>query len=119
MRESQLKLAAPTSLKTPPARPVAQSFLVSGSVVIASDFYKSLGAQLKTLVGGRLMTLETLVERGRREAILRMREQAAAQGAHIVMNVKIETSTITRSERKASMPSVEVLAYGTAVVFSG
>ena len=118
-REGSLQLAVLTNLKSVPDRPVAQTFLVMGSVVIASDYYKTFGAQLKNLVGGRLGTLETLVERARREAILRMREQAAAYGAQLVLNVRLETSTITRSERRTSMPSVEVLAYGTAVVFSG
>ncbi len=116
-REAAMTIAIPTSMKTPPDRPIAQSFLVTGSVVIASDYFKTFGANLKTLVGGRLGTLETLVDRGRREAMMRMREQAAAYGAQLVLNVRMETSTITRSQGKASMPSVEVLAYGTAVVF--
>jgi len=114
-RENRLRLAIPTNLKQAPDRPVAQAFLVSGSVVIAADYYQTLGAQIKKLVGGRLGTLETLLERSRREAILRMREQAAWQGAHLVLNVRLETSSISEG---AGMPRVEVLAYGTALVFA-
>lgn len=116
-RERAASSAIPTNLKMMPDQPVAKSFLVIGSVVIASDYYKTIGARLKAIVGGRLRTLETLMDRGRREAIMRMREQAAAHGAHLVLNVRLETSTITRSARRTSMPSMEVIAYGTAVVY--
>lgn len=118
-REARLALAVPTNLKTVPSRPVAGSFLVMGSVVIASDFYKTFGARLKSMVGGRLGTLETLMERGRREAVLRMREQAASYGAQVVFNVRLETSTIVSSQGRNSMPGIEVMAYGTAVIFKG
>ncbi len=117
-RDGRPGLSTATNLRTPPETAVRASFLVMGSTVIASDYYKTLGARLKTLVGGRLGTLESLVERGRREAILRMREQAASAGAQLVINVRIETSTIARSDRAAAMPSVEVLAYGTALVLA-
>ncbi len=85
-----------------------ESFLCNSSVVIASDAFKSFGASLKTLVGGRLRTLETLLDRARREALVRLREQAAAGGADIVLNVRIETTMVMKK-------SPEVLAYGTAV----
>jgi len=116
-REARLAgVAVPTNLKNPPGGTIVGSFLVIGSVVIASDYYKTIGANLKSLVGGRLTTLETLMERGRREAILRMREQAAGHGAQMVLNVRIESSTIASARGRASMPSVEVIAYGSAVV---
>ncbi len=117
-RESRLSLAIATNLKRPPPdRTVTSSFLVSGSVVIASDYYKTFGANLKTMIGGRLGTLETLMERGRREALLRMRESAATHGAQMVFNVRLESAAIASGGRQ-SMPSIEVLAYGTAVVFA-
>ena len=80
--------------------------------MIASDYFKTFGAQLKRIFGGRLRTYETLIERARREAIQRMRSQAAAHGADIVMNVRLETSRIIKS-------AVEVIAYGTAVKRQG
>lgn len=86
-----------------------------GSVVIASDYFKFFGASLKTLVGGRLRTLETLLDRGRREALLRVREQAAGMGADVVLNVRLETAIIMRGGRNRPYPAAEVLAYGTAV----
>lgn len=101
--------------RIPAGMTVESSQFVIGSVVIASDYFKFVGANLKTLVGGRLRTLETLLERGRREALLRLREQAATSGANMVMNVRLETSVIMRSKKSRSSPAAEVVAYGTAL----
>jgi uncharacterized protein YbjQ (UPF0145 family) len=57
---------------------------------------------------------ESLVDRARREAILRMKEQAIERGAVVVTNVRIETSSISKGQGKA-IGSIEVLAYGTSV----
>jgi len=92
--------------------------MVCGNVVISIDFFKKFVAGLRTIVGGRVSSYETLIDRARREAILRMKEQAAAQGANYIFNVKMETSSISKGRRN-SIGSVEVLAYGTAVTTSG
>ena len=44
-----------------------------------------------------------------------MKEQAATLDANYVFNVKMETSSISKG-RRDSIGSVEVLAYGTAVI---
>lgn len=105
-----------TNLKRVPGGPtvIASTFCV-GSVVIASDYFKFFGARLKGLVGGRLRTLETMLERGRREALLRLRDQAAQAGADMVLNVRLETAVIMRTRQGGSYPAAEVIAYGTAV----
>jgi uncharacterized protein YbjQ (UPF0145 family) len=71
------------------------SALVAGSVVIAEDYFKRVAAGLKSLVGGRLIAYETLLERGRREAIVRMKEQARRLGATHVVNVRLETASLS------------------------
>lgn len=88
--------------------------LVSGSVVVSIDFFKQFVAGLRMLVGGRLGSYETLLERARREALLRMKEQAHALGANAIFNIKLETASISKGARN-SIGSVEVLAYGTAL----
>jgi uncharacterized protein YbjQ (UPF0145 family) len=55
-----------------------------------------------------------LLDRARREAILRMKDTARRRGAQMVFNVKIETVSISKGRRDA-VGSVEVLAYGTAL----
>ena len=47
----------------------AQLFV--GSVVVANDYFKTLTSALRNLVGGRILVYESLVDRGRREALLR------------------------------------------------
>lgn len=88
--------------------------MVCGNVVISIDFFKKFVSGLRSLVGGRISSYETLIDRARREAILRMKEQAATKGANYVFNVKMETSSISKG-RRDSIGSVEVLAYGTAI----
>ena len=61
-----------------------------------------------------MRTLETLIDRGRREAALRVVEQAQSAGANLVMNLRYETATVGRGGRRG-FPMAEIIAYGTAV----
>jgi uncharacterized protein YbjQ (UPF0145 family) len=88
---------------------------VDGNVVISVDYFKQFLAGLRALVGGRIRAYETLAERARREAILRMKEQAFRNGAMAVFNCKLETASISKGAR-GSIGSVEVYAYGTAII---
>lgn len=88
--------------------------LVTGSVVVASDYFKRFVAGLIGIFGGRLNVYESLLDRARREAILRMKEQARSRGANMIVNLKFETATLNDIRKKQSA-MVEVLAYGTAV----
>ena len=54
------------------------------------------------------------LERARREAILRMKEDAHRLGANMVINVKLETASISKGAAN-QIGSVEVYAYGTAL----
>ena len=91
--------------------------LVVGSVVIAEDYFKRVAAALKSLVGGRLGAYESLLERGRREAIVRMKEQARRLGAAQVVNVRLETASLSEDwSGRRPMFSAEIVAYGTALV---
>ncbi|TVZ41794.1 uncharacterized protein YbjQ (UPF0145 family) [Alteromonadaceae bacterium 2753L.S.0a.02] len=92
-----------------------QTELVAGNVVISVDYFKVVVAGLRNLVGGRIRTYESLLDRARREAILRMQENALALNAQYVINMKFETSRISGNAGQG-IGSVEVLAYGTALV---
>lgn len=92
---------------------IAQSKLVTGSVVISVDYFKRILAGLRAIVGGRVKSYETLLDRARREAILRMKEQV--RSADMILNLHIETSSISKGRRQKSVGTVEVLAYGTAI----
>lgn len=98
---------------------VQRSFLVAGSVVISVDYFKRLLAMLRNIFGGRVKAYESLVDRARREAVLRMTEQAIGKGAHMVVNLRLETATIGDSaNRRNSIGCVEVIAYGTAIILN-
>ncbi len=86
--------------------------LVSGNVVIAIDYFKRVISGLKMFIGGRLGHYESLVERARREAIVRMQKKAQAMGANAIYNARIEFSVIGQQPQ---MSGAELLAYGTAV----
>lgn len=112
-------LSIPTvTMKTPPVinKHELNSTLVTGSVVISIDYFKKFVASLKMLFGGRVTQYESLLDRARREALLRMKEQATLSNAFIIMNTRVETSSISKnSKRRNSVGAVEVLAYGTAI----
>lgn len=95
---------------------VSEAGMVLGEAVIATDYFKTFAAALRKLVGGELKTYETLLRRARREATLRMLEEARRMGASEVWNVRYETSNITSASRRSPGASVEVFAFGTAVV---
>jgi uncharacterized protein YbjQ (UPF0145 family) len=115
-RERQLAGILMFATKFPPlAGAPEKSELVSGSVVISSDYFKLFVASLRKLFGGRFRVYETLLDRARREAVLRMKRQALRLGAHAVFNVKFETFNVTMGAR-GGIAAVEVLAYGTALI---
>jgi uncharacterized protein YbjQ (UPF0145 family) len=99
----------------PPQFPAPHTALVMGSVVISADYFKRFVAMLRMLVGGRLNTYETLLDRARREALLRMREQAQSMGAATIFNVKVQTASIAGRSARAGIACLEVIAYGTAL----
>ena len=90
------------------------AIMVSGNVVVALDFFKIIVARLKSIVGGSLRSYESVLERARREAIVRMLKEADAVGATAVHNIRIEFSTIGGQNPQHPGGS-EILAFGTAV----
>ena len=97
-----------------PQAEIEKAELVTGSVVISLDYFKRILAGLRNIVGGRVKSYETLLERGRREALLRMKKSAA--DANMILNVRLETSSSGQNaDQRKSIGRIEVLAYGTAV----
>jgi uncharacterized protein YbjQ (UPF0145 family) len=94
---------------------VEECALVSGSCVISLDYFKRFVAGLRLLFGGPIASYETLLDRARREALLRMKETAHAAGYRAVIGVRLETSQIAAATRQGGTAGVEVLAFGTAL----
>ncbi len=101
--------------KAPPGWEVVEGQMVTGSVVVSIDYFKRFVAGWKMFFGGRLKTLEPLLERARREAIQRMREKAHTLGYDAIINVRIETAPLASMSGGDGTGGVEMLAYGTAI----
>jgi uncharacterized protein YbjQ (UPF0145 family) len=103
----------------PPHWQVESCELVMGNVVISQDYFKRVAASIKGIFGGRIGVFEPLLERARREALIRMKGVAHARGYDTIINVRIETSTLARSRSDGKgTAGVEILAFGTAILLS-
>jgi len=112
-REQQYRDVLAFSMRFPPDRVNPQQvFLVTGCVVVSADYFKTFVAGLRNLVGGRFRGYETLMERARREALLRLKAEARRRGASLVVCVRFEATAIA----SGWAPSIEVFAYGTALI---
>lgn len=114
--KSLIRLPAVNLKKVTHHRAVLKTELVQGSAVISLDHFKRFLAMLRNLFGGRVGAYESLLDRARREAILRMKESSG--GADLILNLRVETSSIGKSaNKKKAIGAVEALAYGTAVYY--
>ena len=112
-REKALISLPALTMKFAEDRPVIKTELVMGSVVIGGDFFKQVVASLASLFGMRITVAEAMVDRARRESILRMKEKAV--GADAILNVRIDSMKI--GERK-KITGIEAMACGTAIYYS-
>ena len=117
IRESRSRRFPTVNFRTPPKSwHIVGAEMVAGNVVVSIDYFKRFLAGLRMLFGGRVAAYESLLDRARREAILRMKEDAFERGYNAVINVRIETSRMASSNRKGEgTAGVEILAFGTAV----
>ena len=95
------------------SRPYSETKLFTGSIVIGQDYFKAVIALIINIFGGRIHAYEVLLDRARREAILRMKESASQWGAEEIANLKIETSSIQSGKRQNS-GCCEIFVYATA-----
>ncbi len=83
--------------------------LISSNVVISHDYFKYVLASVQNFFGGRLSSYESIVERARREAMVRLKIQAEQLGATHIAAVRLSTTDLGMGGM------VEVFAYGTAI----
>ncbi|MEM8547122.1 MAG: heavy metal-binding domain-containing protein [Pseudomonadota bacterium] len=99
----------------PPGWAAQDTQLLTGNVVVSLDYFKRIIAGLRALLGGRVKTYEPLLDRARREALLRLIEDAKAKGFDALINVRLETSRLANSTQGEGTAGVEMLAFGTAL----
>jgi len=108
-----------TNLKTFPlaASGMQDPTIVMSEVVIGSDYLKSWLAGWRGFFGGEIKSLQTLQVRAKREAIVRLIDQARQQGFNAICNLRINSANITGvAKSKNSLPMAVVIATATAYV---
>lgn len=93
---------APAPGKQPPR-------IVTAEVVIATDYLKTFMAGWRGVFGGEIRSYQSLMERARREAVLRIVEAAYRLGYNAVGNIRLDPCEIGA---KAAMAAI--VATGTA-----
>jgi len=106
-----------TQLKTFPGGAATdlppQLFL--GETVIASDYLKTFLSKIRKFFGGELRSYHSLLERARRESLLRIVDQAKAAGYDTLCNLRYETADIGGATNpKKTVVTVAVIASATA-----
>lgn len=89
--------------------------MLVGEVTIATDYYKSFIGKLRNFFGGEMVCFEVLKMRARREATMKIIEQARAKGFNAVCNLRLDTADIGGSTlSNKSAITVSILASATA-----
>jgi len=115
-REFECQGVLVTNLKSAPgADQCSAPTMVTGECVIATDYFKSFIAKLKKIIGGELRVYLSLMERARRESIVRLVDEAKAQGFDAICNIRFITADVGGSTAgKKGMTMVAIIASGTA-----
>ena len=100
-----------TQMKRPlyPAIGQRPAQIVTSEVVIATDYLKTFLAGWRSFFGGEVRSYRTLMERARREAVLRIIEEAETLGFNAVGNIRLSPCEIGGKAANAV-----ILASGTA-----
>ena len=88
--------------------------MLVGETVIATDYLKSYFAKWRNLFGGEVRSYSSLLERARREALMRVVEQARQLGYNAVCNVRFETADVGGNSTARRAATVAIIATGTA-----
>ncbi len=88
--------------------------MVVAETVVASDYLKSFLARLRNIFGGEVRSFELMMQRARREALMKLAEQAAAEGYNALCNVRIQFADVGGGTQGRAVPFAPILAYATA-----
>jgi uncharacterized protein YbjQ (UPF0145 family) len=99
-----------TSKKVSSCEPEGVTLLI-GSVVVAHDYFRTLIIFLRNIIGGNIKPYERLVQRGRREALIRLKEEAELRDIDQIVNVRFTTNSVSGR----FLHAIEMVAYGTGV----
>ena len=98
-----------TAFELPNYRVVQNLGVVRGIVVRSRNVFATIGASLRTIVGGNITVWTKLCEQTRNDAFDIMIQHATEVGANAVIGARYDTTELSQGV-------TEVLAYGTAVI---
>ena len=97
---------------------VESSMLVMSGVTVGPSWWQMMVGGWKNFFGGEIKSFDKMLLYGRRKVLHDMRVQALQQGFDEVINVRVETSMITKkSQRDDRTAGYEFIAYGTAIKY--
>lgn len=118
-KEQELADIAISDLKhVPEFSAASRAELVTGSVVVANNYFLGICAWWRNLFGGEMQGYSRLCTDARRMAIVRVKEEARSLGATCICCLRYETVIIKSSQQNSRNEggAIELLAYGTALI---
>ena len=86
--------------------------------IISAHYVKMILVSIRNLFGGEVKSFRVIMERARRESVLRVLEQARQEGYNAVCNIRLDSVDIngaaTRKQSKMALGSI--MASGTAYI---
>ena len=119
-REAATRDMIVTQIKSYPGRVPGDKppQIIFSEAVIATDYLKTFLAGLRNFFGGQVGSYQSMLVRARREATLRILEQAHRQGYNAVCNIRLETADVGGNSvthgKKKGMVMAAILASATA-----
>ena len=99
-------------------REIKQTKMVMASVVMSPSWVQMTIGGIMSIFGGQINVFTKVIDWARREAQQRLREKVAEEGYDEVINMRIETTMLSRTRGgKDRTSGVEILAYGTAIKY--
>ena len=98
----------PDTTKTPP-------LLLHSEVTLGIDHFRGFLGNLKNIFGGEVRSYQATLDRARREAILRIKEEAHTHGFNAIANLRVafvDVSGNATLKKKASMVTIQASATG-------
>lgn len=92
------------------------SVLLHTSIVVGPSMGQKFFMWIKSIFGGQLHSYDVVTQYGRREVVRRLQEQAIELGCSSIVNLRIETSTVSFAKNQESKTSsMEFLAFATGI----
>jgi uncharacterized protein YbjQ (UPF0145 family) len=115
-REQQMAETLVTQIKSFPDSVPGDPppMIMVAEVVVGTDYLKSFLARLRNIFGGEVRSYQSLLERARREAALRILARARHQGYNAVCNMRFETADVGGNSTMRTVAMVAIMATGTA-----